>query len=527
MNPVTAISIDFGAAATKTACRLPSGSVDLVRVGSAREFPTAVYLSSTGQIDVGDRAIAYRGRRGSDRLLHRIKHQINEPGEVARDRLIRLGGREMRLVEVVAAIFGRALEAAEAVVDCGTVDVTLTHPDSWNEPEQAVLAEALSLAGVNTAPSFVSEPEAAAGFAVELQLASFRDGAVAVFDLGASTFDAAVVAAGDNGATVRLTLPTSRIAGGDDFDAHLLEHIENGLTSTEADVFRQLRTDRAWALALEARRLKEALSADEWATFAFGGLRDVKVYRDQLVELVAPMIDECVSAFEACLDSLPPATTVGTIVGSGGSVQMPYVRDRLEQLAQQRNTRFILAASEDVGPGQVIAPGALHLIARREREKMLARQREKIATKERKKRERVRHEREETEEKLVRRKARSERFEQHIAATSATPAAKTALRKHLPPDEDLVTILTFKPQGSMAWDSYGLLALTTNHAVWAGGNGGSVGFLMRSEIDRVEHKKAGVFTDGRVVIHLKRGGSRRFDYLSDSEVEAVLKWFRG
>jgi hypothetical protein len=85
-------------------------------------------------------------------------------------------------------------------------EVRLTHPAQWGPVRRNVLLSAARLAGMGNAVSLVPEPVAAAAHFASFPGKSLAPGqALAVYDLGAGTFDVAVVSR----CSLRTALPTS------------------------------------------------------------------------------------------------------------------------------------------------------------------------------------------------------------------------------------------------------------------------------------------------------------------------------
>ena len=364
------VAIDFGASATKVAV-LGTGAVpSLVRFGTDAEFPTAVYRRPRGGLEVGARAMAF-APGGVGALTTTLKRVINTPSVVAPvDRTVLLGGHEYPVVELVAAVLAHALGGARASPgaggrDAGPLDLVLTHPVAWGEAERAVLAAAAAAAGVERTPRFVPEPDAAAAFVVAADLVSLPDGAVAVFDLGASTFDAAVVV-DDGRGRPRTIASAGRLVGGSDVDVAILDDVVGPWSPGQAAALAELRDDagHAWGLGREARRVKELLTGADAAVFAFQDLDDVEIERVDLDDVVEPLLDSCIAAFEQVLDALPPAVPIGTIVGTGGSVRMPFVREELARIARARDAKLVIpdeGSEPSAATGRTVALGAVHL----------------------------------------------------------------------------------------------------------------------------------------------------------------------
>ncbi len=361
------LAIDFGAAATKAATS-DGESVELLQLDGGRELPTLVYLSkgylegSTKSPPVGRKAASYAGR--STRLVTRLKHQIGADGPIPpRKRTTNVDGHDLLLTDLVAHVLRAVVEDAPGGRTSPTI---LTHPVGWGKPERALLTAALAQAGRKQAPMFITEPEAAALFAIEQDVVSLADGAVAVFDLGASTFDAAVVAASGSGS--KTLAARGRQTGGDDFDAALLDLVTERLREEDDELagdFERFRDEWAWLVAAEARRIKELLSVEEEATFAVQSedvsFPDVPLTQEDLYDAIEPLTDECIDTFVDCVTSCPPSTEIANVLLTGGSSQLPLVQELANQVAATHfpDATVQLVATDEVSPGQVVAPGAM------------------------------------------------------------------------------------------------------------------------------------------------------------------------
>ena len=359
------LSIDFGAAATKAATS-DGGVTEVLTFGDAFEYPTLVYLSDqylkgeTRKATVGAKAASYTGRAGQ-RLVTRLKHHVGAIGSVPPlERTLTVDGHQIALVDLVAEVLAVAVRKAPGSATSPTV---LTHPVAWAEPEKALLCAALKKAGRHERPMFISEPEAAAHFAVEHGIVSLAEGAVAVFDLGASTFDAAVIEQ-YRGATRTLASHGVQI-GGDDFDAALLDFIAERYGEISAglgDEFARFRNEAPHLAGPEARRVKELLSTQETAVFNVSDrFPDLDLNVDDLYDAIEDAVERCLDAFVECLNSCPASTELSTVILTGGSSQIPLVQQQVAEVVGRRHPEAAVfpVQANGLSPGQVVAPGAM------------------------------------------------------------------------------------------------------------------------------------------------------------------------
>lgn len=354
-------AIDFGASTTKAAVRTDDvGSLPrMIRFGGAEDFPSAVYLTRQGTLEVGRRALAYAGRNPL-RLHTQVKRQVHTAGPVAPvDRVLRTGdGDTFPLVGAVAAILSHAYAAICADIGSPPARLVLTHPAEWHTREQLLLRRAAAEAGLNCPVSLLPEPEAVAHACMET--GGEVPDCVAVFDLGASTFDTALLAKSPYGKW-ETVFCRGRFTGGDDFDDVALSVVAANLDQPHREVLEVLRADEPYGVWRAARDLKEALSADEEASFAYEAegraLPDVAVHRDDFEDALQPLLRPCLATLKEALKATPKAALSRLLVLSGGSTAVPLVREAVQEIAQREGLK-VVGDHDQVGPGHLAAWGA-------------------------------------------------------------------------------------------------------------------------------------------------------------------------
>lgn len=353
------VAIDFGASTVKTAVLGDSGAGELLRVGSSLEYPSAIFLTPEGVLEVGHRAVAFQ-RRDQLRFDARLKQRINHRTPVApKDRVVHLGsGDSLPLLEAVTAVLKQAVYAVAGSGQAPFEKLVLTHPVDWGDEELELMTAAVRAAGFAGALDFASEPEGAAWFHRAQQ--GDLPTPAAVFDLGASTFDAAVLIGDGDRLVARFQ--DGRMTGGDDFDVAVLDLVAAELGGADRTRFDRLRVSDRWGydLADEARELKELLSREQEGTFAFDGLPDVPVTRDMFEDAVRPALEECVAILADAVDALPSSSPLGSVVLSGGSSLVPLVQELVRDVAGRRGA-VVLTAPDGTDPGHAVALGAVHL----------------------------------------------------------------------------------------------------------------------------------------------------------------------
>ncbi len=181
--------------------------------------------------------------------------------------------------------------------------ITITHPANWGAYKKDLLEQAVHLAGLSGPGTptirLLSEPEAAAIHYAGTERVEPGQ-AVAVYDLGGGTFDAAVLrATGDSFAILGAPEGIERL-GGIDFDAAVLGHVARtlgGLDDLDPD-------DPAVATAVAHLRdqctaAKEALSVDTQTVVPVmlpGRHTEVRLTRSELEAMLRPALEETVTA---------------------------------------------------------------------------------------------------------------------------------------------------------------------------------------------------------------------------------------
>nr|WP_255672217.1 Hsp70 family protein [Glycomyces amatae] len=247
-----------------------------------------------------------------------------------------LGDREYEVVEVVAAILRRVGDECERIA--GTPErTTVTVPAAWGPTRSQVVRDAAERAGLASV-ALVPEPVAAATFyASLLDQGVAVDSSVVVFDLGAGTFDAGVVARRADGFAV-LAVDGRDDLGGLDLDAAVLGRLGRQFAA-EPNWRRLLEpesgADRAARRELleEIRFAKERLSRHQSADLHVPGRdADIHLTRPELEQAAAPLIGQAVKVVKAVIRAagLTPDLVAGMFLVGGGS-RMPIVATALHR----------------------------------------------------------------------------------------------------------------------------------------------------------------------------------------------------
>jgi actin-like ATPase involved in cell morphogenesis len=350
---VRVLSVDLGTSNTVAVLAAHGLEPRVVEVDGAATMPSAVYADEEGVILVG-RDAERQARMDPTRFEPNPKRRID-------DGALLLGGSVVPVTDLLAAVLRRVLD--ETVRQLGGAmpdEFRLTYPARWGSPRQNTLLSAARLAGMTGDIVLVPEPVAAAAhFAAHpgRQVSS-----LAVYDLGAGTFDVAVISVAPQGFTV---LASDGLAdlGGTDMDQLLLEYVGRQISNRDAAKWQQLlrpesTADRRARRALgeDVRAAKEMLSRHPQTEVPMPEpFADVLVTRPELEALVRPSLSRSVEVMSATLAAAGVQSPNGIYL-VGGASRMPLVSTLITERLR------IVPTSLDQ-PETAVALGA-HLVPR-------------------------------------------------------------------------------------------------------------------------------------------------------------------
>ncbi|MCX6463562.1 MAG: Hsp70 family protein, partial [Pseudonocardiales bacterium] len=250
------LGIDLGTTFTAAAVCRDGGAPEPVALGGAGPVvPTVVHLADDGTLLVGE-AAQRRALTEPRRTVREFKRRIGDSTPLL------VAGRPVAAADLAARVVAEVVDTVAAREGGPAEHVVVTHPAEWGAHRRAELAGALAARGL-PGVGHRTEPEAAAiGYASGLRLAP--GDAVAVYDLGGGTFDAAVVRRTGDGFTLLGSPGGVDRLGGVDFDDRVFAHVRaalgpawEALDPTDPEVLAA-----AAALRRECTAAKEALSVD-------------------------------------------------------------------------------------------------------------------------------------------------------------------------------------------------------------------------------------------------------------------------
>lgn len=347
------LGIDLGttytaAAISRATERAPAG-VDVVTLGArSATVASVMYLADDGSVLVGE-AAERRSLTDPDRVVREFKRRIGD------DVPLMIGGRQYQAHELGARLVRWVVDLVAEREGGPPRRIAVTHPASWGQYKKDLLNNALRTVGLSV--TFLAEPQAAAVSYASAERID-QGAAVAVYDLGGGTFDAAVVRNTGRGSFELLGQPEGlEHLGGIDFDevvfAHVREAIGDKLDSLDPedpDVLSAVAR-----LRRECVDAKEALSSDTEATIPvlLPDLRtQTRIVRGEFEAMIRPALEETITALRRAVSSagLTP-DDLSAVLLVGGSSRIPLV----SQLVSDELGRPVAV---DADPKTAIAMGA-------------------------------------------------------------------------------------------------------------------------------------------------------------------------
>ncbi|EHR62492.1 Hsp70 family protein [Saccharomonospora cyanea] len=327
------LSVDLGTSNTVAVLSAHGRPPRVIDVDGSATMPSAVFAEEQGGLVVG-RDAERRARLDPTRFEPNPKRRVDE-------QTLLLGTDVVPVNEALAAVLRRVLD--ETVRQLGgepPEEVRLTHPAQWGPVRRNVLLSAARLAGMGNAITLVPEPVAAAAHFASFPGKGLAPGqTLAVYDLGAGTFDVAVLGATQNGFTVLAEdgLPD---LGGLDVDQALLVHVGREVSHSDPQRWQRLLRPESTADRRARRALQEDVKAAKEALSRLPQTEvpmpepfsDVLVTRAELEALVRPAMLRSVELLARTVRSagLSPDQLAGIYL-VGGSSRLPLVGSLLAE----------------------------------------------------------------------------------------------------------------------------------------------------------------------------------------------------
>jgi hypothetical protein len=353
---VNVLSVDLGTSNTVAVLSAHGRPPRVVDVDGASMMPSAVFAAEDGTLVVG-RDAERRARLDPARFEPNPKRRVDEG-------TLLLGDQVVPVTDALAGVLRRVVDETSRQLGGKKPDeVRLTHPAQWGPVRRNVLLSAARQAGAGSNLVLVPEPVAAAAHFASFPGQSLAPGqALAVYDLGAGTFDVAIVGATQNGFVVLAEAGLPDL-GGLDVDQALLEHVGRQVSVRDPGRWQSLLRPVSTADRRAQRALREDVKAGKESLSRHPQTEvplpepfdDVLVTRVELEALIRPGMLRSVELLAGTIRStgMSPERLVGIYL-VGGSSRIPLIATLIaEQLR-------VVPTSLDQ-PETAVALGAHHV----------------------------------------------------------------------------------------------------------------------------------------------------------------------
>ncbi|HEU5473849.1 MAG TPA: Hsp70 family protein [Actinophytocola sp.] len=350
------LSVDLGTSNTVAVLSAHGRPPRVVDVDGASMMPSAVFAAEDGSLMVG-REAERRARLDPSRFEPNPKRRIDEG-------TLLLGDTIVPVTDALAGVLRRVADETSRQLGGKRPDeVRLTHPAQWGPVRRNTLLSAARQAGWGSNLVLVPEPVAAAAHFASFPGQTLAPGqALAVYDLGAGTFDVAIVGATQKGFVVLAEAGLPDL-GGIDVDQALLEHVGRQVSQRDPAGWQNLLRPQSTgdrraqrALREDVRAAKESLSRHPQTDLPLPEpFDDVLVTRLELEALIRPGMLRSVELLAATIRSTGMAADrLAGIYLVGGSSRIPVIATLIaEQLR-------VVPTSLDQ-PETAVALGAHHV----------------------------------------------------------------------------------------------------------------------------------------------------------------------
>ena len=344
----TIIGIDLGTTNSEVAI-IQNGEVRVLEAEQGhKQLPSYVGLGESGELLVGQAArnqyILY-----PERTIKSIKRRMGEDVQIS------LGDRQYTPQQISAMILRRLKQVAEEFLGEEVERAVITVPAYFSDVQRQATRDAGEIAGLKV-ERIINEPTAAS-LAYEANNSEART--ILVYDLGGGTFDVSVVRMEKDIVEV-LASHGNNSLGGDDFDQKIVDHIIAWLKEKHGESL-EIPAQAMSRITRAAEEAKIALSSQPYCLIEEEHLLEkdgrpvhlsLELSREEYEEMIAPYIDETLSAIHTALDGADlRVADIDEILLVGGSTRTPLVSRRLEEeLGQQPRS--------EIDPDLCVAAGA-------------------------------------------------------------------------------------------------------------------------------------------------------------------------
>lgn len=284
----------------------------------------------------------------------KVPYKIVPQGDDVR---VEVEGKLYSTQEISAFILQKMKKTAEDYLGEAVTEAVITVPAYFNDAQRQATKDAGKIAGLDV-KRIINEPTAAS-LAFGFNKDSKREKIIAVYDLGGGTFDISILELGDGVFEVKSTNGDTHL-GGDDFDARIVQWLEQGFKS---DTGIDLGNDRMALQRLReaAEKAKIALSSSAsteinlpFITADANGPKHLQrtLSRSEFEKMTDDLFERTEEPCRKALkDAGISADRIDEILLVGGSTRMPKVAHVIKDV-------FGKEGSKGVNPDEAVAIGA-------------------------------------------------------------------------------------------------------------------------------------------------------------------------
>lgn len=284
----------------------------------------------------------------------KVPYKIVPQGDDVR---VEVEGKLYSTQEISAFILQKMKKTAEDYLGEAVTEAVITVPAYFNDAQRQATKDAGKIAGLDV-KRIINEPTAAS-LAFGFNKDSKREKIIAVYDLGGGTFDISILELGDGVFEVKSTNGDTHL-GGDDFDARIVQWLEQGFKS---DTGIDLGNDRMALQRLReaAEKAKIALSSSAsteinlpFITADANGPKHLQrtLSRSEFEKMTDDLFERTKEPCRKALkDAGISADRIDEILLVGGSTRMPKVAHVIKDV-------FGKEGSKGVNPHEAVAIGA-------------------------------------------------------------------------------------------------------------------------------------------------------------------------
>lgn len=304
---------------------------------------------------------------GGQRRLHIGPSTLGSEPEVPESFLSRVGdpvdirtrdGSAVRAADLVAAAVGRAVDTVTRAAGPAAATVAC-YPAWWTQHTVEVQRTALLASGLDSV-ALVPEPMAAMRWLQEVHESS-HDGAMVVYDLGATGLTVSVVRTGALSGLLGEPVRTSSVSGSE-FDLLTMRYVlDYAIGERDFDPFDPAVEQELSTLRIRCKNAKESLSKNTATVVSVRlpalGATDVRLVRDDVEELFrGPLLKSTELVREALRRAGVSGADLDGFLLTGGGASIPLVTELL-------STEFGIPVAAAADPAHLSAHGAALLAA--------------------------------------------------------------------------------------------------------------------------------------------------------------------